>query len=56
MKQKRKQWKDKPIYGEYSARSKSADLEMFDSYQWLCSAGLKTEMKVFFLVDKINAW
>ena len=40
-------WKSKPLHGKYPLRSQKANVDLYDTHQWLRSAGLKAETEEF---------
>ena len=45
-------WHEKPLYGQFAARSKDADVDETATHQWLRSSGLKGETEGFILADQ----
>ena len=42
-------WHEKPLHGQFAARSKHADVDEAATHQWLRSSGLKDETEGFIL-------
>ena len=45
----KKNWRNKPLHGQYPQRNQQADVDQAITYQWLCSVDLKAKREEFII-------